>query len=209
MSLTHSQTPRRFSFHKVTFPSPQLTARMFPAKLHDTLQTTSGNLPLAAAGATGVVDAEEGSRVVLTHGAVGLSLVQMITVLSYSGKYKGNNPGQLCVKYLRSCGNVAARQSNIRRPCYIPHPIGVAFKRLLFHPALRILPKRPYFHQVIAPSARKAFNCLGCRCCGLSWYSVTLLWCNQRTRLSGRSPRYSITANCMTVEDICSPLPII
>ena len=59
---------------------------MLPAKLHDTLQTTSGNFPLAA-GAPEFAGAEtaetDGSRVVLTHGEVGVSLVQITTVLSY------------------------------------------------------------------------------------------------------------------------------
>lgn len=53
---------------------------MFPARLHDTRQTTSGNFPVDAGAAE--VDAEEGSSVVLTQGAVSESFVQMITVLS-------------------------------------------------------------------------------------------------------------------------------
>lgn len=80
MSLTHSQTPFRFSFHSVTLPSPQLTAKMFPAKLQETRHTTSGNLPLAAA--AGDVDAEEGSSTVLTQGDDVVSFVQITTVLS-------------------------------------------------------------------------------------------------------------------------------
>lgn len=44
-SLTHSHAPFRFSFHKLTFPSPADTAKTFPVTLHETLQTTSGNLP--------------------------------------------------------------------------------------------------------------------------------------------------------------------
>ena len=54
---------------------------MFPATLQDTRQTTSGNFPDAVAPLGDVVDAE-GSSAVLTHGAVGESLVQMSTVLS-------------------------------------------------------------------------------------------------------------------------------
>ena len=86
MSLTHSHEPFRFSFQSVTLPSPQLTARMLPAKLHDTLQTTSGNFPLTG-GAPAFAGAEtaetDGSSVVLTHGEVGASLVQIATVLSW------------------------------------------------------------------------------------------------------------------------------
>ena len=85
MSLTHSHEPFKFSFQSVTFPSPQLTAKMFPAKLHDTLQTTSGNFPLTAGvpAFAGADTAEtDGSRVVLVHGEVGVSLVQITTVLS-------------------------------------------------------------------------------------------------------------------------------
>ena len=83
MSLTHSHTPRKFSFHSDTLPSPQLTAKIFPAKLQDTRQTTSGNLPLEVEAAVeGDVEAEAGSRVVFTHGAVRLSFVQIMTVLS-------------------------------------------------------------------------------------------------------------------------------
>ena len=85
MSLTHSQTPFRFSFQRVTLPSPQLTARMLPASDHETRQTTSGNLPAGAGpppGAAGETAAEAGSSAVLVHGAVGESFVQMRTVLS-------------------------------------------------------------------------------------------------------------------------------
>lgn len=85
------------SFHSVTFPSPQLTANTFPARLHDTRHTTSGNFPAEAAadalvagaeaGAEGVsveaVVVVDGSSAVLIHGEVGESLVQMRTVLSY------------------------------------------------------------------------------------------------------------------------------
>jgi hypothetical protein len=42
---TSSNTPLRFSFHKLTLPSPLLTARTFPLTLQLTLQTTSPNLP--------------------------------------------------------------------------------------------------------------------------------------------------------------------
>ena len=56
---------------------------MLPAKLHDTLQTTSGNFPAGAPAFAGADTAEtDGSRVVLTHGEVGASLVQITTVLS-------------------------------------------------------------------------------------------------------------------------------
>lgn len=50
---------------------------MFPAKLQDTRQTTSGNLLLDAPGV------DDGSKSVLTQGEVGISLVQIITVLSF------------------------------------------------------------------------------------------------------------------------------
>lgn len=42
-SLTCFQEPFRFSLQNVTFPSPHLTARLFPAKLHDTRHI--GELP--------------------------------------------------------------------------------------------------------------------------------------------------------------------
>jgi hypothetical protein len=82
--------PFKFSFHSVTFPSPQLTAKIFPARLHETLQTTSGNFPAGiVAGAPpppadcgGSVD-KDGSKAVLTQGEVGVSFVQIKTVLSY------------------------------------------------------------------------------------------------------------------------------
>jgi len=83
ISLTHSQTPFKFSFQRVTFPSPQLTANRLPAKLHETRQTTSGNLPAGGGGPAPVVAAvDEGSKAVLTQGEVGVSFVQIITVLS-------------------------------------------------------------------------------------------------------------------------------
>lgn len=87
MSLTHSHTPFKFSFQSVTLPSPQLTAKMFPAKDHETRHTTSGNLPEGVGAAlvpVGDVAAEaEGSSAVLTQGDVGVSLVQIRTVLSF------------------------------------------------------------------------------------------------------------------------------
>ena len=79
MSLTHSHTPFRFSFHSVTFPSPHDTARMLPASDQETRQTTSGNLP-----GVGETEPAVGSSTVLCHGAVGVSFVQMRTVLSYA-----------------------------------------------------------------------------------------------------------------------------
>ena len=83
MSLTHSHTPFRFSFQSVTLPSPQLTARMLPARDHETRQTTSGNLPGVELVDVGdeVPDAD-GSSAVFTQGDVGVSFVQMRTVLS-------------------------------------------------------------------------------------------------------------------------------
>ena len=81
-SLTHSHPPFKFSFHSVTFPSPQLTASTFPARLHETRHTTSGNLPgVAPAPGAALTD---GSSAVLTHGAVGVSFVHTSTVLSCS-----------------------------------------------------------------------------------------------------------------------------
>src|SRR6267154_4437251 len=74
MSQTHSHTPRRFSFHNVTFPSPQPTASIFPARLHDTRHTTSGNLPAVIV--LGVPDAVDRSRADFTHGDVGESFDQ-------------------------------------------------------------------------------------------------------------------------------------
>src|SRR5258708_35613800 len=82
ISLTHSQVPFKFSFQRGTLPSPQLTARMLPAKLQDTRQMTSGNLGGVPLGAP----AGLGSRYVLFHGALGESFVQLITVLSRSGE---------------------------------------------------------------------------------------------------------------------------
>lgn len=69
---------------------------MFPARLHDTRQTTSGNFPVEGAVVeVGAATADEGSSVVLTHGVFGLSFVQIITLLScrpkshiYEGKHQ-------------------------------------------------------------------------------------------------------------------------
>jgi len=82
MSLTHSQVPFRFSFQSVTFPSPQLTANKFPARLQDTLQTTSGNLPAGGGAPVGDTIVLDGSSAVFTQGDVGVSFVQINTVLS-------------------------------------------------------------------------------------------------------------------------------
>ena len=64
---------------------------MLPARLHATLQTTSGNFPFAA-GAPAFAGADtadtDGSRVVLTHGDVGASLVQITTVLSFQVQHE-------------------------------------------------------------------------------------------------------------------------
>jgi hypothetical protein len=78
--------PFKFSFQRVTLPSPQLTASKLPARLHDTRQTTSGNLPggggAAVGAAVGETTVEEGSSAVFTQGEVGLSFVQIKTLLS-------------------------------------------------------------------------------------------------------------------------------
>ena len=92
-SLTHSQVPFKFSFQSVTFPSPQLTARMLPARLHETRQTTSGNLPCVVGVFWDAVG--DGSRVVLIQGAVGVSFVQTITDLSYIKMQTGVTPNSL------------------------------------------------------------------------------------------------------------------
>ena len=89
ISLTHSHTPRRFSFQSVTFPSPQLTARILPARLHETRQTTSGNFPgVIAAAPTApdvAVDVGFGSRAVFVQEPCGESFVHISTVLSFKG----------------------------------------------------------------------------------------------------------------------------
>lgn len=60
ISLIHSQPfPPITSFHKLTLPSAQLTARMLPAKDQETFQTASGNLgsvelPVEVVGIRGV-----------------------------------------------------------------------------------------------------------------------------------------------------------
>ena len=128
MSLTHSHEPFKFSFQSVTFPSPQLTARMLPAKLHDTLQTTSGNFPFTT-GAPAFAGAEtaemDGSRVVLAHGEVGVSLVQITTVLSCEhNEILGERVKIRCTN-LRGSGNVTPGQSDIRSPSHVPDPISV------------------------------------------------------------------------------------
>jgi len=64
----------------VTFPSPQLTASTFPARLHETRHTTSGNFPgVAPAPGAALTD---GSSAVWTQGAAGVSFVHTSTVLS-------------------------------------------------------------------------------------------------------------------------------
>lgn len=74
--------PFKFSFQRVTFPSPQLTASRLPAKLHDTRHTTSGNLPGGGDAPVGGTIVEDGSSAVFTQGAVGDSFAQIRTVLS-------------------------------------------------------------------------------------------------------------------------------
>lgn len=55
ISLTHSHpAPPPFSFQSVTLPSPPLTASTLPARLHETRQTTSGNVS-PSPGSSGVV----------------------------------------------------------------------------------------------------------------------------------------------------------
>ena len=131
MSLTHSHWPFKFSFQSVTLPSPQLTAKMLPAKLHDTLQTTSGNFPLVtgAPAFAGADTAEtDGSRIVLTHGDVCVSLVQITTVLSCKDKALRKKIGEWvkgpCTN-LGGSGNVTSGQPDIRGPGNVPDPVSV------------------------------------------------------------------------------------
>ena len=79
---------------------------MLPARLQETRHTTSGNLP----GVDGVFwDAVgDGSRAVFTHGAVGVSFVQMSTDLSYDrDKDKGVQNHIQANPYTRTCEAVA------------------------------------------------------------------------------------------------------
>ena len=166
MSLTHSHEPFKFSFQSVTLPSPQLTARMLPAKLHDTLQTTSGNFPLTpgAPAFAGADTAEtDGSRVVLTHGEVGVSLVQITTVLScnHNMRFREKQSEDRCTN-LRGSGNVTSGQSNIWSPGNVPDPVSVTLQHLLLHPALSIFPVPPYLDKVITARGRKALDGLSC-----------------------------------------------
>lgn len=72
ISLTHSHAPPPpFSFQRLTFPSPPLTASTLPARLQLTLQTISGKV------------SPSGSKGVVVQGEVGEERVWMRTVRSY------------------------------------------------------------------------------------------------------------------------------
>ena len=215
MSLTHSHEPFKFSFQSVTFPSPQLTARMLPAKLHDTLQTTSGNFPLTAGvpAFAGADTAEtDGSRVALTHGEVGVSLVQITTVLSCEHNEIFGERVKIRCTNLRGSGNVTPGQSDIRSPGDIPDPVSMTFQNLFLHPTLSVFPIPPNLDKVITARSGKALdglNGVGC----IRWLAGleigTGCWGDQRTRDCGRSPGYSIASNRVGVEDVGSPLTVV
>lgn len=194
--------PRRFSFHNVTFPSPQLTARMFPARLHDTRHTTSGNLPAAAA--LGAPEAVEGSRAVFTHGEVNESFVQINTVLSLKSRYlQTKNTGKkYFVTNLRCCCNITPWQTDIGCPCNITHPICVSIKCLFLHPRLRVFTVAPDFDKIVTTSASKTFE--GCR-----RLCARLLRVNERSGLCRGRPRNRVAADGMTIEDVSTPLTVI
>lgn len=166
MSLTHSHTPFRFSFHSVTLPSPQLTARILPARDQETRQTTSGNLPGVEPVDVGD-DAPEadGSSAVFTQGEVGVSFVQMRTVLSWWDTIS------TCVaqvwerSHLRSRRYVAPRETDIRGPSDIPNPVSVTLEDLFFDPGLRVFPVSPNFDEIVAARTCKTLDVL---CGGLS-----------------------------------------
>jgi len=67
----------------VTLPSPQLTERRLPDRLHETRQTVSGNFPAGGGAPLAEARFEEGSRAVFTQGEVGESFVQISTDLSW------------------------------------------------------------------------------------------------------------------------------
>lgn len=209
MSLTHSQTPFRFSFHNVTFPSPQLTARILPAKDHETRQTTSGNFPGAEAPVVGEAEpAADGSSAVFTQGEVGPSLVQMSTVLSCFCMSRGLQTFSAAWNtHLRRGSNVTSREADIWSPSNIAHPICMPFKYLLLYPRLRILAVSPDLDEVVASSTGKALHSLSLSCltrkcvCGLRRY--------ERARLNSRSPGYGVAANSMANEHVRAPLTII
>lgn len=173
---------------------------MLPARLHDTRQTTSGNLP----GVVGVLwDAVgDGSRAVLTHGAVGASLVQMSTDLSY-GMSEIHPSTSLHTTYLRCRGYIAPRQSNIWRPRDVAHPVSVPLERLLFDPCLSVVAKRPDFDKVVAAGAGKALKRRG-----RSWRSG-LMRVDQRTGVGGGGPGDRIAPDGMAVKNIGNPLAVI
>jgi len=134
---------------------------MLPAKLHDTLQTTSGNFPLTA-GAPAFAGADtaetDGSRVVLTQGEVGVSFVQIMTDLSCSHKLRFRERAKMLCTNLRGGGNVTSGQSNIRSPGDIPDPVSVTLQNIFFHPALSILPVPPDLDEVVTTRGSKAFD---------------------------------------------------
>lgn len=76
ISLTHSHPPLALSFHKLTLPSPVLTANTLPASDHERRQTVSGKVSPA------------GRREEVDQGPEGVERVWMRTVLSCIAKKK-------------------------------------------------------------------------------------------------------------------------
>jgi len=156
----------------VTFPSPQLTASTFPARLHETRHTTSGNLPgVAPAPGAALTD---GSSGVLTHGAVGVSFVHTSTVLSCQpitseaskqASRRQRNATHIHMllterekdAYLRCSCDVRTWQPDIRRPRDVAHPISVTLQHVLLHPGLRLLGEPPDLDDIVTPCAGKPF----------------------------------------------------
>ena len=140
-SLTHSHPLPTPSFHKLTLPSPQLTARILPANDQLTRQTASGkcgSLELLSLGNRGVEvqgddgDGRECIKTVLSCRIVDWSLITALSI------------GKECCTHLGCWSYVHAWKSNVWSPSDIPNPVVMSLYDFLFCPFLPIFVICPY-----------------------------------------------------------------
>lgn len=141
-SLTHSHPRPTPSFQRLTLPSPQLTARMFPASDQLTRQTASGKWGSAELG-------EFGNKVVEVQGEDGEGRVWMSTVRSCQPSQRRFCCETSGATYLRGRGKVHARQPDVWRPGHISDPIIMPFNHLLLRPLLPFFVITPYADHVV------------------------------------------------------------
>ena len=108
---------------------------------------------------------------------------------------------------MRRSGNVAPRETDVRRPSNVADPVGVAVKDVLLDPRLVLFIESPNFDDIVASCASKALD--GCLAHGRLVRCGGGCGCNECAGAGGGGPGYSVAADGMGFKDVGAPLTII